>query len=194
VKIDASKNIFRVYHIRIIAHTKNGAHDMKQTDSSIIIVRNVCVLASASMITRNIFLLASDIYIFFINWTVRMSDNLPKRVKSWVTRISFALHKKWCTRHETDRFLNNHCQECVRACLSIHDCLSFRHKVIGPKIRNYFLTFLYSKTKRWLNCEGLRVSEWLLFNANSAIFQLNNRYPTLLHGETFYQNHNQCSQ
>ena len=21
----------------------------------------------------------------------------------------------WFTRHETDRFLNNHCQECVRA-------------------------------------------------------------------------------
>jgi hypothetical protein len=47
---DESKNIFRVYHIRIIAHTKNGSHDMKQTDSSIIIVRNVCVLTSASMI------------------------------------------------------------------------------------------------------------------------------------------------
>ena len=46
---DASKNIFRVYHIRIIAK-KNGSHDMKQTDSSIIIVRNVCVLTSASMI------------------------------------------------------------------------------------------------------------------------------------------------
>ena len=29
--------------------------------------------------TRNIFLLASDI--FFINWTVRMSDNLPERVQ-----------------------------------------------------------------------------------------------------------------
>ena len=41
---DTSKNIFRVYHIRIISH------DMKQTDSSIIIVRNVCVLTSASMI------------------------------------------------------------------------------------------------------------------------------------------------
>jgi hypothetical protein len=128
---DASKNIFRVYHIRIIAYKKNGSHDMKQTDSSIIIVRNVCVLTSASMFvylfvtrswsaiigtkqpkvnqspqqwrcepfflyaiilmwyTRNIFLLASDI--FFINWTVRMRDNLPERVKSWVTRISFAL-------------------------------------------------------------------------------------------------------
>ena len=38
-----NKNIFRVYHIRIIAHNKIGSHDMKQTDSSIIIVRNVCL-------------------------------------------------------------------------------------------------------------------------------------------------------
>jgi hypothetical protein len=44
-----NKNIFRVYHIRIIAK-KIGSHDMKQTDSSIIIVRNVCVLTSVSMI------------------------------------------------------------------------------------------------------------------------------------------------
>ena len=42
--VDASKNMFRLYHIRIIAPKKNGSHDMKQTDSSIIIVRNVCVL------------------------------------------------------------------------------------------------------------------------------------------------------
>jgi hypothetical protein len=48
--LDASKIIFRVYHIRIIAPKKNGSHDMKQTDSSIIIVRNMCVLTSASMI------------------------------------------------------------------------------------------------------------------------------------------------
>jgi hypothetical protein len=34
------------------------------------------------------------------------------------------------TRHETDRFLNNHCQECVRAYLNIHDCLSFLHEVM----------------------------------------------------------------
>jgi hypothetical protein len=34
------------------------------------------------------------------------------------------------TRHETDRFLNNHCQECVHAYLSIHDCLSFLHEVM----------------------------------------------------------------
>jgi hypothetical protein len=48
--LDASKNIFRVYQIRIIAPKKNGSHNMKQTDSSIIIVRNVCVLTSTSMI------------------------------------------------------------------------------------------------------------------------------------------------
>jgi hypothetical protein len=42
--------IFRVYHIRIFAKKKIGSHDMKQTDSSIIIVRNMCVLTSASMI------------------------------------------------------------------------------------------------------------------------------------------------
>jgi hypothetical protein len=39
-------------------------------------------------------------------------------------------HKNWFTRHETDRFPNYHCQECVRAYLSIHDCLSFLHEVM----------------------------------------------------------------
>jgi hypothetical protein len=48
------KNIFRVYHIRIIAKIV-GSHDMKQTDSSLIIVRNVCVLTSASMIVYLLF-------------------------------------------------------------------------------------------------------------------------------------------
>jgi hypothetical protein len=36
----------------------------------------------------------------------------------------------WFTRHETDIFLNNHCRECVRAYLSIRDCLSFLHEVM----------------------------------------------------------------
>ena len=38
--------------------------------------------------------------------------------------------KNWFIRHETDKFLNNHCQDCVRAYLSIHDCLSFLHEVM----------------------------------------------------------------
>jgi hypothetical protein len=55
--VDEKKNIyiFCVYHIRIIAKKKIGSDDMKQTDSSIIIVRNVYVLTSASMI----------VYLFF---------------------------------------------------------------------------------------------------------------------------------
>ena len=44
--------------------------------------------------------------------------------------------KKLFTRHETDRFLNNYCQECVRAYLSIHDCLSFLHEVMIGNHRN----------------------------------------------------------
>jgi hypothetical protein len=53
-----------------------------------------------------------------------------------VYHIRIIAKKKWFTRHETDRFLNNHCQECVRAYLSIHDCLSFRHEVMIDNHRN----------------------------------------------------------
>jgi hypothetical protein len=56
--VDEKKKLFcvHVYHIRIIAKKKKiGSHDMKQTDTSIIIVRNVCVLTLASMI----------VYLFF---------------------------------------------------------------------------------------------------------------------------------
>jgi hypothetical protein len=67
---DASKNIFRVYHIRIIApQKKNGSHDMKHTDSSIIIVMNVCVLTSASMI----------VYLFVTrSWSAIVGTKQPK--------------------------------------------------------------------------------------------------------------------
>ena len=47
----------------------------------------------------------------------------------------------WFTRHETDRFFNNHCQECVHAYLSIHDCLSFLHEVMIGNYRTK--TFLH---------------------------------------------------
>jgi len=52
----------------------------------------------------------------------------------------------WFTRHETDRFLNNHCQECVRAYLSIHDCLSFLHEVMIGNHRTK--TFLHGSHDR----------------------------------------------
>ena len=38
--------------------------------------------------------------------------------------------KNGFTRHETDRFFNNHCQECVHAYGSIHDCLLFLHEIM----------------------------------------------------------------
>ena len=47
--------IFRVYSIGIIATTKICSHGIIQTDSSIIIVRNECVLTSASMIVYLLF-------------------------------------------------------------------------------------------------------------------------------------------
>jgi hypothetical protein len=59
----------------------------------------------------------------------KMSDASKNIFRVYHIRI-IAPSKKWFTRHETDRFLNNHCQECVRAYLIIHDCLSFRHEVM----------------------------------------------------------------
>ena len=53
-----------------------------------------------------------------------------------VYHIRIIAKKNWFTRHETDRFLNNYCQECVRAYLSIHDCLSFLHEVMIGNHRN----------------------------------------------------------
>ena len=47
-----------------------------------------------------------------------------------VYHIRIIAKKNWFTRHETDRFLNNYCQECVPAYLSIHNCLSFLHEVM----------------------------------------------------------------
>jgi hypothetical protein len=53
-----------------------------------------------------------------------------------VYHIRIIAKKNWFTRHETDRFLNNHCQECVLAYRSIHDCLSFFHEVMIGNHRN----------------------------------------------------------
>jgi hypothetical protein len=58
-----------------------------------------------------------------------------------VYHIRIIAKKNWFTRHETDRFLNNHCQECVRAYLSINDCLSFLHEVMNGNHRTK--TFLH---------------------------------------------------
>ena len=65
----------------------------------------------------------------------KMSDANKNIFRVYHIRI-IAPKIKWFTRHETDRFLNNHCQECVRAYLSIHDCLSFLHEVMIGNHRN----------------------------------------------------------
>jgi hypothetical protein len=65
----------------------------------------------------------------------KMSDASKNIFRVYHIRI-IAPKKKWITRHETDIFLNNHCQECVCAYLSIHDCLSFRHEVMIGNHRN----------------------------------------------------------
>jgi hypothetical protein len=49
-----------------------------------------------------------------------------------VNHIRIIAKKNWFTRHETD----NHCQKCVRAYLSIHDCLSCLHEVMIGNHRN----------------------------------------------------------
>ena len=63
-------------------------------------------------------------------WTLSERLSLMRNVQLMKKKyISCVPHKNnwgknWFTRHETDRFLNNHCQECVRAYLSIHDCVT----------------------------------------------------------------------
>jgi hypothetical protein len=58
-----------------------------------------------------------------------------------VHHIRITAKINWFTRHETERFLNNHFQDCVRAYLSIHDCLSFLHEVMIGNHRT--ITFLH---------------------------------------------------
>ena len=53
-----------------------------------------------------------------------------------VYHIRIIAPKKWFTRHETDRFLNNHCQECVRAHKASMIVLTFLHEVMIGNHRN----------------------------------------------------------
>jgi hypothetical protein len=168
---------------------------MKQTNSSIIIVRNVWVLTSASMIVYLFFtrswsaiirvqilchahiicitvlenriiccqifcdlLLKSAFEQIFndmqlilvkIKWKYLIGKIIAHTQCSVDENIYIYIYipcvphknnckkKNWFTWHETDRFLNNHCQECVGAYLSIHDIFLFFTRswsaIIGPK-------------------------------------------------------------
>jgi len=63
---------------------KTGSHDMKQTDSSIIIVRNMCVLISASMI----------VYLFFFLHVVMIGNH---RTKTFLHEIMIGYHRNKTT-------------------------------------------------------------------------------------------------
>jgi hypothetical protein len=70
--VQCSADEKKLKYIPCVPHKNNcpkkiGSHDMKQTDSSIIIVRNVCVLTSASMI----------VYLFFTrSWSAIIRPKL----------------------------------------------------------------------------------------------------------------------
>jgi hypothetical protein len=64
---------------------------------------------------RNVQLMKKNIYIFRVN------------------HIRIIAKKNWFARHETDRFLNNHCQECVcayEASMIVYIFSSRGHKAI----------------------------------------------------------------
>ena len=66
---------------------KIGSHDMKQTDSSIIIVRNACVLTTASMIaylffTRSWSTIIGPRLFFTRSWSAIIRTKQPKGNKS----------------------------------------------------------------------------------------------------------------
>ena len=86
----------------------------------------------------------------------KMSDASKNIFRVYHIRI-IVPKKKWFTRHETDRFLNNHCQECVHAYLSIHDCLSFHHEVMIGNHRNKKKRKLISLA-RMITCTDLQIS------------------------------------
>jgi hypothetical protein len=74
-------------YIPCVPHKNNcqkkiGSHDMKQTDSSIIIVRNVCVLTSASMIdlffTRSWSAIIGPKLFFTRLWSAIIGTKQPK--------------------------------------------------------------------------------------------------------------------
>jgi hypothetical protein len=102
--------------------------------------------------------------------------------------------KKWFTRHETDRFLNIHCQECVRAYLSIHDSLSFHEVMIGNHrtifafhntlTRHTILLIRYTIYLRHNNIPSHKIQHNIHKNIilNNTIFGFRNR----LHFYIFY--------
>jgi hypothetical protein len=129
--------IFRVYHIRIIAK-KIGSHDMKQTDSSIIMFRNVCVLTSASMIVYLFFTRSWSAFIrpklfFTRSWSAIIGTKQPKVNQSpqqWRGRLT-------CTRICRFLVVGNifRLETCMNSLVKVppYSKLNFYGKISSPK-------------------------------------------------------------
>jgi hypothetical protein len=130
--------IFRVYHIRIIAQKKldhttwNKIICITVRENRIFCCQIFCDLLFKSAFERIFNVM--QLILVKIKWKY-----LIKKFHDICLLYYFNIQrskKNWITQHETNRFLNNHCQECVRAYLSIHDCLSFLHEVMIGNHRN----------------------------------------------------------
>jgi hypothetical protein len=96
----------------------NGSHDMKQTDSSIIIVRNVCVLTSASMI----------VYLFFTrSWSAIIGPKLFF-TRSWLAIIEPKLLRGTFTKlFMHSMFQVEICSQQLEICKSMCMFIVLRH-------------------------------------------------------------------
>jgi hypothetical protein len=82
-----------------------------------------------------------------------------------VYHIKIIAPKKWFTRHQTDRFLNNYCQECVRAypvCMS--DNLPERVQILG----HAHIIYITVRENRIICCQI--ICDLLLKSVNVVIF------------------------
>ena len=119
--------------------------------------------------TLNIFLLASDI--FFINWTVRMSDNLPKRVKSWVTRISFTVRENRiiCLQIFCDLLLKSAFERIfnVMQLILVKIKWHFKWKYLIQKFHDICLSYYFNRKTQnscWTtNCHVAAITIWAHF-------------------------------
>ena len=119
---------------------KIGSHDINQTDSSIIIVRNVCVLTSASMI----------VYLFFTrSWSAIFGAKQPK-----VNQSPQQWRGRWtCTR--ICRFL------VVGNIFRLETCMNslvFQIEFSGKKFLHPKLVYYYFKSRLLWNYDYLRPS------------------------------------
>jgi hypothetical protein len=116
---------------------------MKQTDSSIIIVRNVCVLTSASMI----------VYPFFtMSWSAIIGPTLFFK-RSWSTII---VH--YNTFYECRSAAIVLCQQTTLICFFILNCLVSVDKILSLEQNNRELISLHNNGKDNKHASDLQIS------------------------------------